>query len=96
MFICLIFKSNTLSVFIASILYFIQIIFNGLISSVWLKYTPFGHFDLFKYFGNSELGFLKFNILPDANFFISALIIGLMIVVFNVISHMIFKSRDIA
>ena len=96
MFLSLVFKSNTLSVFLASALYGLQIILNGTVNAVWLKYTPFGHFDLFKYFGNSKLGFLSFNILPDANFIISAVVLGLMIVFLNTISHFIFKTRDIS
>lgn len=96
MFICLIFKSNTLSVFIATLVYAAQVVLCGLVQSAWLKYTPFGHFDLFKYFGNSKAGMFCMNILPDANFIVSALVIGLMIVVLNSLSHLIFKTRDIA
>ena len=96
MFFSLIFKSNTLSVFLSSALYALQIILNGTTNSVWLKYTPWGHFDLFKFFGNSKLGFLSFNILPDSNFIISAVVLGLMIVILNTISHFIFKTRDIS
>ena len=96
MFICLLFKSNTLSVFLTTIIYATQVVLNGLVGSAWLKYTPFGHFDLFKYFGNSKLGMFSMNILPDSDFLISAIILGLMIVVFNSISHLIFKRRDIA
>ena len=95
MLICLLFKSNTLSVFITAILYATQVVLNGTVSGAWLKYTPFGHFDLFKYFGNSSTGLLSMNILPDADFTISAIIIGFCIVLFNIISHMIFKTRDI-
>lgn len=95
MFICLLFKSNTLSVFLTSSLYAVQIVLCGLVGGAWLKYTPFGHFDLFKYFGNSHLGMFSMNILPDANFMISAIVLGLLIVIFNSISHLIFKTRDI-
>ncbi len=95
MLICLLFKSNTLSVFLTTIIYAAQIVLSGLVGSVWLKYTPFGHFDLFKYFGNSNLGMFSMNILPDSNFLTSAIVLGLMIVVFNSLSHLIFKHRDI-
>ncbi len=95
MLICLLFKSNTLSVFLTTIIYATQVVLNGLIGGAWLKYTPFGHFDLFKYFGNSKLGMLSMNILPDSNFLTSAIVLGLMIVVFNALSHLIFKRRDI-
>ncbi len=95
MLICLLFKSNTLSVFLTTILYATQVVLSGLVGSAWLKYTPFGHFDLFKYFGNSKLGIFSMNILPDSDFLTSALVIGLMIVVFNSLSHLIFKQRDI-
>lgn len=95
MFICLLFKSNTLSVFLTTILYATQVVLSGLVGSAWLKYTPFGHFDLFKYFGNSKLGMFSMNILPDSDFLTSALVIGLMIVVFNSLAHLIFKRRDI-
>ena len=96
MLICLIFKSNTLSVFLSSILFATQVVLNGTINAIWLKYTIFGHFDLFKYFGNSSVGFLKMNILPDSEFTISALVIGLSIVIMNTVSHFIFKRKDIA
>lgn len=95
MFVCLIFKSNTLSVFLTSILYGTQLILCGVVNKVWLKYTPFAHFDIFKYFGNSSFGFLKMNILPDTNFATSGLILGLMIVIMNIISNFIFQKRDI-
>lgn len=95
MFVCLIFKSNTLSVFLTSILYGAQLVLCGAVNQVWLKYTPFAHFDIFKYFGNSSFGFLKMNILPDTNFAVSGLILGLMIVVMNIISNFIFQKRDI-
>ena len=96
MFLCLILKSNDLSVFISTLFYATQIVLCGVISSAWLNYTPFGHFDLFKYFGNSKTGFLSMNILPDANFITSAIVIGSLIVLLNIISHFIFKHRDIA
>ncbi len=96
MLISLIFKSNALSVFISTLIYGTQIVLCGTVSSAWLNYTPFGHFDLFKYFGNSKTGFLSMNILPDANFITSAIVIGSCIVLFNIISHFIFKRRDIA
>lgn len=95
MFMCLIFKSNTLSVFLTTIIYAIQIVVSGLVFNPILKYTVFGHFDLFKYFGNSQLGLFKFSILPDLDFTTSALVLGLFIVVFNSLSHLIFKKRDI-
>ncbi len=95
MFICLIFKSNTLSVFLTSILYGTQLVLCGVVNKVWLKYTPFAHFDIFKYFGNSSFGFLRMNILPDTNFATSGLILGLMIVIMNIISNFIFQKRDI-
>ncbi len=95
MLICLLFKSNTLSVFLTTIIYAAQIVLSGLVGSAWLKYTPFGHFDLFKYFGNSHLGMFSMNILPDSNFLTSAIVLGLMIVIFNSLSHLIFKRRDI-
>ncbi len=95
MFICLLFKSNTLSVFLTTIIYAAQVVLSGLVGSAWLKYTPFGHFDLFKYFGNSHLGMFSMNILPDSNFLTSAIVLGLMIVIFNSLSHLIFKRRDI-
>ena len=95
MFICLLFKSNTLSVFLTTIIYAAQIVLSGLVGSAWLKYTPFGHFDLYKYFGNSHLGMFSMNILPDSNFLTSAIVLGLMIVIFNSLSHLIFKRRDI-
>ena len=95
MFICLIFKSNTLSVFLTSALYGLQIILNGVSGAVWLKYTPFGHFDLFKYFGKSKLGLFSMNVLPDANFVFSLIVLCSMFVIFNSISHLIFNNRDI-
>ena len=95
MLVCMLFKSNTLSVFLASALYGTQIILCGTVNKVWLKYTPFAHLDLFKYFGNSSFGLLKFNILPDVNFATSAIVVGLLIIVMNVISSFVFKTRDI-
>lgn len=96
MIICLLFKNNTLSVLLSSIVYGTGIILNAFTSGTWLKYTPFGHLDLFKFFGNSSAGFLSFNLLPDSNVFTSALIIGFSIVVMNFISHIIFSRRNIA
>ena len=96
MLLCLVFKSNALSVFVSSVFYGAQIILCGTVSSAWLNYTPFGHFDLFKFFGNSQFGLLKMNILPDANFLTSAIVLCSLIVIFNIISHFIFKRRDIA
>lgn len=95
MFICMMFRSNTLSVFLSSALYAVQIVLCGTVNKVWLKYTPFAHFDLFKYFGNSSFGLLKFNILPDCNFTISALVLGLMFILMNLVSSYLFKHKDI-
>ena len=96
MLICLLFKSNTLSVFLTNIVFAAQIVLNGVVNKVWLKYTIFGHFDLFKYFGSSKFGFLSMNILPDSNFTTSALVLGFGIVLMNIISHFLFKRKDIA
>lgn len=96
MFLSLICKSNTLSVFLTSIILIVGIILNGLVSGVWLKYLPLAHLDLFKYLGNSKLGLFSNNILPDTNFVLSFGIVLGIIVFMNIFSHIIFKRRDIA
>mgnify|MGYP003291211329 CR=1 FL=1 len=96
MFISVICRSNTLSVIISTIIYGVQVVLSGVINAKWLEYTPFGHFDLFKYFGNSNPGLLSLNILPDADFFTSLIVIGSLIVVMNSIAHLIFQRRDIS
>lgn len=96
MLICLLCKSNTLSVFLTNVVVAAQVILNGVVDKIWLKYTIFGHFDLFKYFGNSKFGFLSMNILPDSNFMTSALVLGFGIVLINILSYFLFKRKDIA
>ena len=96
MFLSLICKSNTLSVFLTSIIAILGIILNGLIGSVWLKFFPLAHLDLFKYFGNSKLGIFSNFILPDTSFVLSFGVIFGLIIFMNIFSHIIFKRRDIA
>ena len=96
MFLSLICRSNTLSVFLTSIILIVGIVLNGLVSGVWLKYLPLAHLDLFKYLGNSKLGLFSNNILPDSNFVMSFGIVFGIIVFMNIFSHIIFKHRDIA
>lgn len=96
MFLSLICKSNTLSVFLTSIILIVGLVLNGLVGAVWLKYFPLAHLDLFKYLGNSQLGLFSNNILPDTNFVLSFGIVFGLIVFMNIFSHIIFKHRDIA
>ena len=96
MFMSLICKSNTLSVFLTSLIMIVGIILNGLVSSTWLKYVPLAHLDLFKYLGNSKMGLFSNHILPDTNFVMSFGIILGLIVFMNIFSHLVFKRRDIA
>ncbi|MBQ3494404.1 MAG: ABC transporter permease subunit [Clostridia bacterium] len=96
MILSLIFKSTTLSVFVSALISIVGVVVNGLVSSVALAFTPFGHLDLFKYFGNSKLGLFSNNILPDTNFIMSLAVVLACIVVLNIISHFMFKRRDIA
>lgn len=96
MVISLILKNNVVSVFLSSIVYFATIIINSLVSSSVIKFIPTVHLDVYKYLTNSSLGFLKFNVIPDVNLYISLGVIIACGFVMNLASHLIFTRRDIA
>lgn len=99
MLLSVIFRSSTVAVLTSFIVYIVTIICNLLLASAsWFKVLPIAHLDIFKYFGgaSSSGGFLTFNIIVDANLWLSlGYLIGI-ILVFNLISLIVFKRRNIA
>ncbi len=98
MLLSVIFRSSTISVLTAFICYIITILFNMLfIKTSWFKILPFAHLDIFKYFGNASTNgeFLNFNMIIDGNIIFSIIYLISIILLFNVLSLVIFKKRNI-
>lgn len=90
-------RSNVITIFVSSALYILSISLSNVFNSAtWTKFLPIANLDLIKFFGNTSQGFLTLGIPPDPTMLISILSVGITIIVLNLISHMIFASRDLA
>ena len=94
-----IFRSGAVAVLTSFIVYIATVLCNMLLTSLsWFKVLPIAHLDLFKYFGSSNVagGFLNFNLIIDANFYLSlGYLLGFTLIL-NLISLLVFKKRNIA
>lgn len=98
-----IFRSYTTAISISCIMYILALSFNILFGGAfWYSFIPFINADLFKYFGGSFLATSStaFNklftptLLSNANFFVSLGIYGATILVFIVLTYVVFRVRD--
>lgn len=98
------FKSNTGSVVIAIIIYFVSIVLTMFTSSLGIiKYFPFVNANLFKYFGSHKIGtnnsfistLFEQAIANDMNFYISFASIIIFATILYMITSYVFRRRDI-
>ncbi len=98
-----IFRSYTAAISISCIMYILALSLNILFGGAfWYSFIPFINADFFKYFGGSFLstGTSAINslftptLLTNANFFIGLGIYGVTVVVFSLITQIVFKVRD--
>lgn len=100
-----IFKSYVAAVCISSGIYILNLILTFVSKGAnWLKYNPFANLDLFKYFGGS---FASLNtsqnltslfsspVFADTSIWVTAITIGILATVLNIILFTVFKHRDI-
>ena len=103
--ISVLFKSHIASICVSCGIYIINIATTFASAGAnWIKYNIFANIDLFKYFGGSftnnttniELSKIFYSpVFNGTNFYISLTIVVCLIVVFNAISYLTFKKRDI-
>lgn len=99
MMISVLFRSSTIAVLVSFIAYILTIVLNMTLSTAsWFKILPFGHLDLFKYLGGAKVGgsFLEFSLIVDGTFALSFCYVLGMIFLFNLISLIVFRKRNIA
>ena len=98
-----IFRSYTAAISISCIMFILALSLNILFGGAyWYSFIPFINADLFKYFGGSFLttsssalnNLFTPSLLTNSNFFMSLGIYGLTVVVFLLITHIVFKVRD--
>ena len=98
------FKSNSGSIVVSLLIYFASFVLTMFTPSLGiLKFLPFVNTNLFGYFGSHVSG-MNSNIISnmfskvianDMNFYISFLIILLFSVIIYIITHVVFRNRDI-
>ena len=83
---------TTFAVFVANII--LSALFTG---ATWFVFTPFAYLDLFRFMGGASVqgGFLTFGVSLGGSFFIALAVYLAMVVVIDLLSKLIFKSRDI-
>ena len=100
------FKSHVGAVIISTLLYLISMIVTFVASGAnWLKYNVFANLDFFKYFGGSFTNSYKtddtFNnlflnpVFADTSIIYTAIVVGALLLVLNIITFAVFKRRDI-
>lgn len=100
--ISVIFRSNVGAVGISIFIFFFSTLFGYmLINSTWYAYLPFSNFDLFKYLGGNFVSGTSIStlsstgILFNTDFFFSLIITMATITLLTIISHLVFKKREI-
>ncbi len=101
--ISVVLRSNVWAVTISLLIYVISSVFSILFATTyWYAYTPFASIDLFKFFGgNFVTGSNQFAIalstplFYNSNFVVSAVTVGVIMVLLITISHIVFKKREI-
>ncbi|MBR2221261.1 MAG: ABC transporter permease subunit [Clostridia bacterium] len=83
---------TTFAVFVANII--LGALFTG---ATWFVFMPFAYLDLFRFMGGASVqgGFLTFGVTLGGSFFIALAVYLAMVVVIDLLSKLIFKSRDI-
>ena len=83
---------TTFAVFVANII--LSALFTG---ATWFVFTPFAYLDLFRFMGGASVqgGFLTFGTTIGGSFFIALAVYLAMVVLIDLLSKLIFKTRDI-
>ena len=65
--------------------------------ATWFVFTPFAYLDLFRFMGGASVqgGFLTFGTTIGGSFFIALAVYLAMVVLIDLLSKLIFKTRDI-
>lgn len=95
--LAVIFRSSLGAMFISLIVYVAYLVLSAVLSgATWFMFTPFAYLDLFRFMGGAGAGgFLTFSSTIGFGFWISLLVLLLMIVLVDILSKLIFKKRDI-
>lgn len=106
-FLSTVFKSNIASISISFLLYLVVALFARLLSTTSLyKFIPFNNADLFKYFGGefinngASLTIFGLDFTPPIavgmSFFFSLIVTSIFTILLLIITHIVFKNRDIS
>ncbi len=105
-FISTVFKSNVAAVSISTLLFFLSLVLNVIaVSQPWLGLIPFVNVNMFKFFGSSFLTYatgknllqsiLTPTVFAGSTIVISSIIYLISIVAITILTHVVFKKRDI-
>lgn len=95
--LAVLFRSPAVALIIGFVLFVLQLALSALcVSASWFMFTPFAYLDLFRFMGGAGAGgFLSFGAPFGLSFFVAVLVFAAMIVLFDLLSKAIFKTRDI-
>ena len=101
--ISVVFRSNVGAVAISILLYFVSALFAVLFTSTyWYAFIPFAGIDLFKFFGGSFATpdnpiaiALSSPLFYNSNFIVSIVSVVITMLLFTIISYVVFKKREI-
>ncbi len=93
--ISMIIKPTTISTAITSSIFIISTIISGLVTSSWIRFIPSLNVGLYKFFTVSKVGMFSYSIGPSLNMIQSLIIIFASIIIFDMISRIIFKNKSL-
>lgn len=94
-FVSMLIKSTTINTAITSGVFIASSVICGTTNASFIRYFPFTHTGLFKYFTNSNLGIFSFSVVPGVNLITSLLVIALSIFAFDLIGRLLFSRKSL-
>ena len=93
--ISMLIKPTTINTAISASVFMLSAVLSGIITDSWIRFIPTTHLGLFKFFTNSNTAMFSYSIVPGVNFLISAGIVVVCIIMFDLIGRMLFARRSI-
>lgn len=93
--ISMLIKQTTISTALTSSIFIASTIISGTATASWIRFIPSTHLGMFKFFTSSNTGLFSFSIVPNVNMLMSALIVIVSILFFDIFGRILFTHKSI-
>lgn len=93
--ISMLIRQTTISTAITSLILIVSTVLQGIVKASWIRFIPSLNTGIYKFFTTSELGLLKYYVVPNLTMISSLLILCASILMFDLIGRALFAKRNI-